>query len=310
MLTDGIIESSESPWSSPVVLARKKDGNYRSCIDFDKVNSVTQKDAYPLPYINAILDKLRHARYISSIDLKHGYWQFPLSPEIKEITAFTVPGRGLYQFKVMPFGLHSAPATFQRLVDRVIGSDLEPYCFVYLNDIIILGKDFDHHLEVLKEVFCRLREANLKLNPDKCQFGRKSLRYLGHLVTADGIQTDPVKISAIQQLIPPTTIKALRRFLGIVSWYRRSVPEFSKTAAPLHKLLKKGQKWFWNDEQKDVFQQLKQKLTEAPVLICPDFNKPFILQNRCIREWFGSRTYSKYVRWRTCYSICHSIFNT
>ena len=153
MLANGVIEPSESPWSSPIVLARKKDGKYRFCIDFQKVNDISRKDAYPLPFINAILDKLRHARYISTIDLKNGYWQVPLTPESKPITAFTVPGRGLYQFRVMPFGLHSAPATFQRLIDRIIGQDLEPYCFAYLDDIIILGKSFEHHRELLREVF-------------------------------------------------------------------------------------------------------------------------------------------------------------
>src|SRR3978361_33404 len=145
MLANGVIEPSESPWSSPIVLARKKDGKYRFCIDFQKVNDISRKDAYPLPFINAILDKLRHARYISTIDLKNGYWQVPLTPESKSITAFTIPGRGLYQFRVMPFGLPSAAATFQRLVDRLIGQDLEPYCFAYLDDIIITGRSFKRH---------------------------------------------------------------------------------------------------------------------------------------------------------------------
>src|SRR5699024_8443394 len=133
MLTEGVIEPSTSPWSSPVVIVTKKDGKPRFCIDFQKVNEVTVKDAYPLPYISAILDKLRRARYISSLDLKQGYWQVPLSPESKPITAFTVPGRGLFHFTVMPFGLHSAPATFQRLMDKVLGADLEPKVLVYLD---------------------------------------------------------------------------------------------------------------------------------------------------------------------------------
>jgi hypothetical protein len=152
MLAEGVIEPSDSPWSSPIVLAKKKDGKHRFCIDFRKVNEVTRKDAYPLPFINVILDKLRRARYISTIDLKSGYWQVPVTEASKPITAFTVPSRGLYQFRVMPFGLHSAPATFQRLMDRVIGQELDPYYFAYLDDIVVFGETFEQHLEVLQEV--------------------------------------------------------------------------------------------------------------------------------------------------------------
>jgi hypothetical protein len=198
MLAEGVIEPSDSPCSSPIVLAKKKDGKHRFCIDFRKVNEVTRKDAYPLPFINVILDKLRRARYISTIDVKSGYWQVPLTPASKPTTAFMVPSRGLYQFRVMPFGLHSAPATFQRLMDRVMGPELDPYCFAYLDDIVVLGETFEQHLEVLQVVFRRLRAANLRLNPDKCQFGRSSLTYLGHVVTAAGIRTDPDKVAAIQ----------------------------------------------------------------------------------------------------------------
>lgn len=183
---------------------------------------------------------------------------------------------GLFQFKVMPFGLHSAPATFQQLMDRVIGPELDPYCFAYLDDIIVLGETFERHLENLSEIFRRLRAANLRLNPDKCQFGRKSLRYLRHLVTSEGIRTDPEKVSAIQNLPEPTNVRGIRRFLGIASWYRRFVPDFSRIAAPLNRLLKKGVKWSWNEEQQQAFAQLKKCLTEAPILACLDFSRPFV----------------------------------
>ena len=278
MLAEGIIEPSTSPWSSPVVIVKKKDGTPRFCIDLKKINDISQKDAYPLPFINAILDKLRRAKYISSIDLKQGYWQIPLTEESKPITAFTVPGRGLFQFRVMPFGLHSAPATFQRLMDRILGPELEPFCFAYLDDIIILGETYEDHENNLRQVFQRLRAANLKVNPEKCQFGRKSLKYLGHLITSDGIGTDPDKVSAILELPAPVNIRGLRRFLGVASWYRRFVPSFSQIAAPLNHLLKKGVKWTWSLEQEDAFQRLKTSLTNAPVLTCPDFTQPFVLQ--------------------------------
>lgn len=288
MLQEGIIEPSSSPWSSPVVIVRKKDGKYRFCIDFQQVNNVTRKDAYPLPYINAILDKLRRARYITSLDLKQGYWQVALDESSKPITAFTVPGMGLFQFRVMPFGLHSAPATFQRLMDRVIGPDLDPYSFAYLDDIIVLGETFEQHLDHQSEVFRRLRGENLRLNPEKCQFCRKSLRYLGHLVPADGIQTDPEKVSAIEGLSASTNVRGVRRFLGIASWYRRFVKDFSKIAHPLTRLLKKSVKWSWTKEQQQAFDQLKKCLTEVPILACPDFSRPFVLQTDASDHGLGA----------------------
>ncbi|XP_045482795.1 uncharacterized protein LOC123686605 [Harmonia axyridis] len=207
MLEERVIEPSKSPWSSPVVLVKKKDGKYRFCIDFRAVNEASVKDAYPLPYISGILDKLRRARYISTIDLKQGYWQIPLETESRPITAFTVPGRGLYQFTVMPFGLHASPATFQRFLDTIIGPEMEPKAFAYLDDIVVLGETFEEHLENLQEVFQRLREAKLRLNPDKCEFVRKSLKYLGHVVTSDGICTDPDKVSAIVAFPAPKTVR-------------------------------------------------------------------------------------------------------
>lgn len=288
MLKEEIIEPSNSPWSSPVVIVRKKDGNPRFCVDFQKINAISRKDAYPLPFINAILDKLRSAKYISSIDLRQGYWQVPLTADSKPITAFTVPGRGLFHFNVMPFGLHAAPATFQRLMDRVIGPELDPYCFAYLDDIIVLGKTLEEHLLLLQEVFRRLRQANLKINPDKCQFGRRTLTYLGHVVTPTGIQTDPEKVTAILHLPTPKNVRTLRQFLGIASWYRRFVPDFAKIAAPLHKLLKKQQKWWWTGEQDGAFERIKEMLTRAPVLTCPDFSKPFTLQTDASAEGVGA----------------------
>lgn len=278
MLEEDIIEPSSSPWSSPIVIVKKKDGKPRFCIDFRKVNQVSEKDAYPLPFISAILDRLREARYISSLDLKQGYWQIPLDNKSRPITAFTVSGRGLFQFKVLPFGLHSAPATFQRLLDTIIGPEMEPYAFAYLDDIIVLGKTFEEHLYHLREVFRRLRKANLRINPEKCHFCQKSIKYLGHVVSNGSIQTDPDKVDAIRSIPPPSNVKGLRRFLGVASWYRRFIPSFSELVAPLTRLLRKNQPWNWTEEQGTAFETVKERLTEAPVLACPDFSKPFVLQ--------------------------------
>jgi len=278
MLENGIIEPSRSAWSSPIVVVKKKDGSYRFCIDFRKVNEVTEKDAYPLPHVTATLDKLRGARYLSTLDLKNGYWQVPLHPESRPITAFTVPGKGLFQFRVMPFGLHSAPATFQRLLDEILGPELEPNVLVYLDDIIIVSQTFEDHLRHLAEVFRRLREAKLRLNPEKCFFCREQLRYLGHIIDRKGIRTDPEKVSAVASWPAPTSVKKVRQFLGMASWYRRFVPNFSAVAAPITKLTGKKTKWSWGEEQEEAFQRLKEALTSAPVLACPDFTRRFVLQ--------------------------------
>lgn len=278
MLAAGVIERSHSPWSSPVVLVTKKDGKKRFCIDFRAINKVSEKDAYPLPKINAILDKLREGKYFSTLDLKSGYWQVPLTADSKPVTAFTAPERGLFQFRVMPFGLHSAPATFQRLLDQIIGPELDKCAFVYLDDIIVIGRSFEEHLLNLRKVFRQLYNASLKLNPSKCHFGKRKLKYLGHLVTADGIQTDPDKVKAIQAIPQPKTTKQVRSFLGVATWYRRFVPNFADIAAPLCSLLKKDTRFHWGASQQEAFAELRKRLTEAPVLACPDFARQFTLQ--------------------------------
>jgi len=288
MLRDGVIEPSDSPWSSPVVLIKKPSGKFRFCIDMRKVNDSSIKDAYPLPRINAILEKLRQAKYISTLDLKQGYWQVPLAKDSRPITAFTVRNLGLFQFRVMPFGLHSAGATFQRLLDRVIGPELEPKAFAYLDDLVIVSSSFEEHLELLGVVFRRLREAGLRLNPEKCHFARRELKYLGHVVNSDGISTDPEKVRAIKEFPAPTNVKALRSFLGLASWYRRFVEKFASISAPLRSLLKKNAKWLWGPEQAQAFEQLKHSLSTAPVLACPDFDQTFYLEVDASNEGLGA----------------------
>ncbi|XP_022188087.2 uncharacterized protein LOC111046770 [Nilaparvata lugens] len=288
MLEQGVIEPSCSSWSSPIVLVKKSNGKIRFCIDFRKLNSVTHRDAYPLPNMTGILDRLRDAKYISTIDLKSGYWQVPLDEESKELTAFIVPGRGLFQFKVMPFGLHSAGATFQRLLDQVIGPKLEPYAFAYLDDVVVLGETLESHREHLAEVFQRLRDAGLIINKDKCNFLKSELKYLGHIVTEQGLRTDPETIRAVRDFPTPQRVKSLRSFLGLASWYRRFVPNFSELANPLHRLLKLKVNWQWGEEEETAFQKIKDALTCAPVLTYPHFELPFVIQTDASDEGLGA----------------------
>lgn len=285
MIELGVVEKSNSSWSSPILMIPKKDKTYRFCVDFRKLNKVSERPAYPLPFISGILDKLGNCRYLSSLDIRHAYWQIPLEESSKTYTAFTIPGRGLYQFKRMPFGLHGAPATCQALIDKVLGPELEPYTFTYLDDIIIATSDFESHLKTLTEVLTRLNNAGLTLREDKCAFGRSELKFLGYVVNRNGLNVDPEKVSAIVNMPTPNNVKEVRRVLGMMSWYRKFIPNFSSLLAPLTRLTKKKVKFEWSTECEKAFQDAKDALVSAPILTCPNFNYPFILQ--CDASGYG-----------------------
>ena len=225
MLAEGIIEPSYSPWASPVVLVRKKDGSVRYCIDYRRLNAVTRKDSYPLPRIDDSLDSLGSAKYFSTLDLASGYWQVGLSPDAREKSAFCTTS-GLYQFRVMPFGLANAPATFQRLMERVLTGLHWEVCLVYLYDVIVFSKTWKGHLQRLDIVFQRMRAANLRLKPSKCHLLQKQVGYLGHIVS-EGVSTDPEKTRAVDDWPVPQGVSDVRSFLGLCGYYRRFVPDFA-----------------------------------------------------------------------------------
>ena len=216
MLADGIIEPSSSDWSSPIVMIKKND-KYRFCLDFRKVNSVTKKDAYPVPHLQVLLGRLRDAKLITTLDLNKAFHQIKLTESSKEITGFTIQNKGLFHFKRLPFGLCNAPSSFQRLIDKVIGPDMAPHVYAYLDDIIIISDDFQSHLYWLKRVLDKLKEAGLTINADKSHFCTTEVKYLGFLINEDGLKTDPDKIAPIKEYPAPRTLKQVRRLIGMAS---------------------------------------------------------------------------------------------
>lgn len=279
MLALGVVEECESPWSSPVLLIPKKDGKLRFCLDSRKLNSVTKKDAYKLPYITEILDNLKNAKYLSSIDLSKAFWQIPIAETDRNKTAFYIPHRGTFRFVTMPFGLTNSPATQQRLVDTLFyGPEFENSVFVYIDDIVVASSDFETHISLLLKVHKKLKMANLTINFEKSVFFRSELKYLGYVINSKGLHVDPSKIETIINYPTPTNKKEVKRFLGIASWYRKFVPNFSSIAGPLNKLTstnKKTNPFAWTTQAEESFNKLRELLVSAPILSCPNFNLPF-----------------------------------
>ena len=276
MLDSNIIRPSKSPWSSPVVLVEKKDGSIRFCIDYRKLNLLTVKDVYPLPRIDDSLASLQGKKWFSTLDFTAGYHQIPMNEHSRAKTAFITHG-GLYEFNVMPFGLTSAPATFQRFMDVVVAGLKWNSVLVYLDDICVFSNSFEEHVSHVREVFNRIQQAGMKLKPSKCYLFQDQIKYLGHVVTSTGIQPDPDKIKAIANLEPPGNIHQLRSLLGLVGYYRKFVEDFAIACEPLYELTKSDAVWSWGEAQQNAFQRVKMVLTSKPVLIHPDFSEPFTI---------------------------------
>ena len=286
MLNRGIIQPSVSPWSSPIILVKKKDGTDRFVVDFRRLNSITRKDSYALPRVDDALDALHGTRYFSSMDLMSGYWQVEMEAASREHTAFITYG-GLYEFLVVPFGLTGAPSTFERLMECVLRNLTYKICLIYLDDILVYSKTFDDHLSHLRQVFDRLRHANLKLKPSKCKFACTKVTYLGHVVSPDGISPDEDKISAVRDFPRPHNIKTVQSFLGLANYYRRFIKDFAKIAAPINQLLRKNHKFLWTDACEQAFKALKDALTSAPILAFPNFKEPFHLYTDASNDGIG-----------------------
>lgn len=300
LLSAGIIRKSKSPWASNVVLVRKKNGKLRVCVDYRTLNDRSIKDAYALPRIEEVFDILKGSKYFSTIDMKAGYHQVEIEDTHKERTAFTVGPLGFFEYVKMPFGLSNSPATYQRLMEECLGDYNMTICVIYIDDLIVFADTFEEHLRRLDLILTRLHECKLKLSPEKCYFIQSRVSFLGHVVSEDGIETDPAKIEKVKNWPTPSNPDELRSFLAFAGYYRRFIKDFSKITRPLADLLppstkkyekKKPVDWKWTSTEQGIFDNLKEILTAPPILAYPDFTKPFELHTDASTKGLGAVLY-------------------
>jgi transposase InsO family protein len=312
MLEAGIIRESCSPYSSASVFVRKPDGSLRYCIDFRRLNARTVKDNHYLPRIDDTFDRLAGSSWYSNLDLKSGYWQCGMHPDDIKYTGFSCGNLGYFEFLKLPMGLVNSGASFQRLMESVMGSLNLEICLLYLDDIIVFSDSFDSHLQRLDIVLGKLEEAGLKLKPSKCNLFKRQIRYLGHVLSERGIETDPDKVEKVRNWPTPIDRQQLHRFLAFCGYYRRFIQDFARLAFPLQKLLrcipeKKKEKdkpkdkikakkkshlsyppFEWGPEQQSSFEKLVDAITSTPVLAYADFSKPFVLQTDASQLGLGA----------------------
>ena len=277
MLESGVIEESDSPYNSPVVIVKKKDGSNRFCIDFRRLNSITKFDSEPMGNPDDIMAKINKDRYFTKIDLSKGYWQIMVAKESRQMTSFVVPS-GCYRFIKMPFGLVNSAATFNRMMRKMLaGSHNVEH---YVDDILCHNTTWKEHLATLRDTFQRVREAGLTIRPSKCSVGYSSVDFVGHVVGRGCLSMDEEKLGRIRSAPQPRTKKQVRSFLGLAGYYRKFIPNYAEIAVPLTDLTKKNQpnQVQWGDAQQHAFDTLRDLLTRAPILRLPDFSKPFIIQ--------------------------------
>ena len=287
MLKSKVIEPSDSPFSTPMIVVKKPGNGKRICLDFRKLNCLTVLDAEPMPDPEEIFAKLNGNYYFSKLDLCKGYWQVPLDENCKQYTAFPTD-LGLFQFTVLPFGLVNAPATFNRLMRKVLKGLKGVKHF--LDDILIFAKSWSEHMEILKEVLSRLRAAGLTAKLSKCSIAMKTLTYLGHVIGDNILRPMQDKVTKILAANSPTTKKELRSFLGLCGYYRKFIPNFATISVPLTDLTKKQMpnKLRWGELQEDAFRVLKEKISSEPVLLLPDLSREFILRTDASSTGLGA----------------------
>jgi len=290
MIDLGIIEKSTSPWSSPIVGIEKKNGDIRVCIDARKINQRIIPDRECPMNIEEILMKFEGAQFLSSIDLTAGYWQCPLRPDCREITAFLYQGRN-YQYKVLPFGLINSVAEFQKILDKVLGPEILNFVAVYVDDIHIMSKTFAEHMSHLEQIFRKFREYNVTINIKKSQFLQSQILFLGHIISKEGIQMDPEKVKAIQNFQPPKNRKQLQSFIGFINFYRKYIRDLSKQTSQISDLLKKGTPWNWTEQHEATFVEIKELFLKDIMIQYPNFEEEFYISTDASSRAIGAELF-------------------
>ncbi|GJT38434.1 putative reverse transcriptase domain-containing protein [Tanacetum coccineum] len=272
----GFIRPSTSPWRAPVLFVKKKDESFRICIDYRELNKLTVKNRYPLPIIDDLFDQLQGSSVYSKIDLRSGYHQLRVRDKDIPKTTFKIR-YGHYEFQVMPFGLTNAPAVFMDIMNRVCKPYMDKFMIVFIDDILIYSRNKEEHANHLRMILKLLKKEKLYAKFSKCDFWIRIVQFLGHLIDSQGLHVDPAKIEAVKNWASPTTPTEVRQFLGLVGYYQRFIKDFSKIAKSLTELTQKNKKYIWGEDQESVFQLLKQKLCEAPILALPEGNDDFVV---------------------------------
>nr|XP_027121946.1 uncharacterized protein LOC113738868 [Coffea arabica] len=286
LLERGFIRESGSPWGAPVLFVKKKDGTLRLCIDYRGLNNMTIKNKYPLPHIDELFDQLQGAVVFSKLDLRQGYYQLLIKQEDVPKTAFN-SRYGHFEFAVMPFGLTNAPAAFMDLMHRVFKPYLDRFVVVFIDDILVYSKTREEHEQHLKLVLQTLRDHQLYAKFSKCEFWLEKISFLGHVISKEGITVDPAKVEAVAEWKRPENPTEIRSFLGLAGYYRRFIKDFSKLAGPLTDLTKKNGRFVWDTRCETSFQELKRRLTRAPVLALPNGKDSFTVYTDASKEGLG-----------------------
>jgi hypothetical protein len=276
LLENGWIKESNSPYASPALLVKKKTGDWRLCVDYRRLNAVTIKNKYPLPVIDE-LDELGGSQWFTTLDLSSGFHQILMAEEDVDKIAFQTHN-GHYAYIVMPYGVTGGPATFQHEMNSILAPVLRKFAVVFIDDVLIYSKSFQEHLDHIRQIFQILHQHQFKVKLSKCSFAKSELAYLGHVISAAGVATDPGKVAIVKNWPTPISAKEVRSFLVLAGYYRKYVKGFGSISKPLTNLLKKGIVFLWTSEHESSFQALKAALISAPVLALPDLNQPFLIE--------------------------------